>query len=88
MLTRNYPRILEINRPTPIMSAFYFPDQNYDQLYRDISPINTFPIVFNQFFGTGYNLLNDNERYYLIWGSFSSLLFEEIPEGRIEPPYD
>lgn len=88
VLTRNETRILEINRPTPILSAFYFPDQDYNQLYSDISPINTFPVVFNQFFNTDYELLDDDKRYYLIWGDFSSLFFDEIPEDKLEPPYN
>jgi len=33
-------------------SAFYFPDRNYSALYDTMSNINTFPVIFNKYFGT------------------------------------
>jgi len=39
--------------------ALYFPDRNYQNLYPEITPVNSFRIIFNQFFGTTYALLED-----------------------------
>ncbi len=40
--------------------AFYFPDKNLDkEEYKILSPVNTFRIVFNEYFGTNYDLLEN-----------------------------
>ncbi|RLD02514.1 MAG: hypothetical protein DRI65_14805, partial [Chloroflexota bacterium] len=33
-----------------IMNAYYFPDKDYSSLYPSITPVNTFRVVFNQYF--------------------------------------
>ena len=40
-------------------SAFYFPDKDYSHLYDTMSNINTFPVVFNKYFGTNIPLQKD-----------------------------
>jgi hypothetical protein len=42
-----------------ILSTYYFPDHNYSSLYSTISPVNSFRVVFNQYFGTNFDLLPD-----------------------------
>lgn len=42
-----------------ILNAYYFPDQNYELLYPSITPVNTFRVIFNQYFGANYELLED-----------------------------
>jgi len=42
-----------------ILTAIYFPDQQYDALYPSISPVNIFRIVFNKYFDTSYSILPD-----------------------------
>jgi hypothetical protein len=49
-----------------ILNAYYFPDQDYSRLYPDISPVNTFRVVFNQYFSGDYALLPDRH-YYSSW---------------------
>jgi len=49
-----------------ILNAYYFPDQNYEGLYPTISPVNSFRVLFNQFFDGGYALLPDRH-YYSSW---------------------
>ncbi|RJP27564.1 MAG: hypothetical protein C4527_13310 [Candidatus Omnitrophota bacterium] len=39
--------------------AYYFPNQQYDRLYPGITPVNSFRIVFNQFFDDQFELLPD-----------------------------
>jgi hypothetical protein len=41
-------------------SAFYFPDKSYNKLYDSISNINTFPVIFNKYFGTRIPLQRDS----------------------------
>jgi len=40
-------------------SAFYFPDRNYGTLYDTMSNVNTFPVIFNKYFGTNIQIQND-----------------------------
>jgi len=49
-----------------ILNAYYFPDQDYETLYEDITPVNTFRIIFNSYFGTDYGLLEDRS-YFTSW---------------------
>jgi hypothetical protein len=45
---------------TAILNAYYYPDQGYeDMLYPEITPVNTFRLLFNRVFGTDYELLED-----------------------------
>lgn len=44
-------------------SAFYFPDENYDEIYDEMTPVNTFRILFNKFFNTDFQILDD-EMYF------------------------
>jgi hypothetical protein len=50
-----------------IFNALYFPDANTEQLYPAISPVNSFRLLFNLYFGQDYELLEDrqfNTNYY------------------------
>jgi hypothetical protein len=49
-----------------ILNAYYFPDQDYALLYPSISPVNSFRVLFNQFFNADYALLPDRH-YYSSW---------------------
>ncbi|HJQ14115.1 MAG TPA: sulfatase-like hydrolase/transferase, partial [Anaerolineales bacterium] len=49
-----------------ILNAYYFPDQDYTRLYPSISPVNSFRVLFNQFFDADYALLPD-QHYYSSW---------------------
>jgi len=42
-----------------ILNAYYFYDHDYSQLYDEITPVNTFRIIFNQYFGTVFEVLKD-----------------------------
>jgi hypothetical protein len=43
-----------------ILNAMYVPGLDTDMLPHNISPVNTFRLVFNQYFGTGYPLLKND----------------------------
>ena len=62
-----------------IINAMFFPDRNYQSLYPDITPINTFPVIFNQFFDQDIALLPDTIRAY---HSFSDLYsYRDVTEA-------
>jgi hypothetical protein len=42
-----------------ILNAYYLPGNASDQLYPTISPVNSFRLVFNSYFGAEYELLED-----------------------------
>lgn len=42
-----------------ILNAYYFPDGNYASLYREISPVNTFRVIFTSYLDEEYPLLKD-----------------------------
>lgn len=60
-----------------ILNAYYFPDKNYDDLYPTITPVNTFRIVFNRYFGGDFALLDD-KNYYAGW--FSPYAYHDVSD--------
>jgi hypothetical protein len=56
-----------------ILNAYYLPDGGNDSIYADISPVNTFRLIFDLYFGTSYGLLED--RNYL------DLQSDPVPEA-------
>jgi hypothetical protein len=84
-LTRN--RIEDPNNPILILNAYYFPDGDYAALSNDISPINSFRVILNQFFGASYTMLDDTIRFYQPADKARRLYFEPIPVGETEPPF-
>ena len=42
-----------------IFNAYYFPDGDYSRLSPDITPVNSFRVIFDQFFGTQLGLVPD-----------------------------
>ena len=43
-----------------ILNAMYLPGMDYEQLSESISPVNTFRLIFNHYFGADYPLLEDD----------------------------
>jgi len=43
-----------------ILNAMYLPGMDAEMLYDNISPVNTFRLIFNQYFGADYPLLKDD----------------------------
>jgi hypothetical protein len=48
-----------------ILNAYYLPDGGSKKIYDTITPVNTFRIVLNQYFGTDFPLLKDTSFYSL-----------------------
>lgn len=55
-----------LNERTAILNAYYFSDGNYDSLSPQISPVNTYRVIFNRYFGAQLPLL-ENRFYYSPW---------------------
>jgi hypothetical protein len=49
----------------PIFAAFYFPDGKYENLYKNITPVNEFRVILNKYFNTNLPLLPD-KNYILL----------------------
>jgi hypothetical protein len=46
-----------------ILNAYYFPGSDGTELYDEISPVNTFRVIFNRYLGTEYELLPDKSYF-------------------------
>jgi hypothetical protein len=51
-----------------ILNAMYFPGGDQGWLYPSISPVNTFPVVFNRYLGQDFEL-SDDRAYFAKWGT-------------------
>jgi len=49
-----------INERTKILNAYYLPSVEDSLLYDSITPVNTFRLIFNLYFNTSYELLDDH----------------------------
>jgi len=56
----------DVTERMTILNAFYLPGRRYDGLYQGISPVNSFRVVLNTFFGTSLELLPDKS-YFSTW---------------------
>jgi hypothetical protein len=73
-----------------ILNAYYFPDGNYQALYKTITPVNTFRVILNQYFGAHLALLEDRN-YFARWST--PYAFQDVTDqsqtchvGAIEKP--
>lgn len=49
----------ELATKTGILNAYYFPDGDYSSLDQGITPVNTFRLLFDKYFGADYGRLPD-----------------------------
>ncbi|MCR4264708.1 LTA synthase family protein [Nitratireductor sp. ZSWI3] len=49
----------ELRVKTGILNAYYFPNRDYDLLRDDITPVNSYRLIFNAYFGANFPLLPD-----------------------------
>ncbi len=56
----------DVTERMTVLNAYYFPGRRYDDLYQGISPVNSFRVVLNTFFGTSLDLLPDKS-YFSTW---------------------
>jgi hypothetical protein len=65
-----------------ILNAMYFPNGDEGLLYPSISPVNTFPVVFNRYLRQDFELSED-KAYFSKWGK--PFEFTEVTEQLLEP---
>jgi hypothetical protein len=56
----------DVKERMSILNAFYFPDRKYEGLYPGISPVNSFRVVLNTYFGAHLPLLRDRS-FFSTW---------------------
>lgn len=57
------PSLETPQRRMSILNAYYVKDEAKADLYPAITPVNTFRVIFNHYFGTAYPLLEDKSYY-------------------------
>jgi hypothetical protein len=68
-----------------ILNAYYLPDGCRNAVYPSISPVNSFRVVINCVFGTGYELLDDRSYYSVLRGPPSGRLRFQAVEELLTP---
>jgi len=68
---------------TGILNAYYFPGKDYSGLWQDITPVNTYRVLFNTYFGTRLPLLED--RIYAFPFDNNLYEFHEVT-GKVRGP--
>ncbi len=58
-----------------VFNAYYLPEHN-DELYPTITPVNTFRLIFNAYFGGKYDILDDVSYFSPVPKLYN---FSEIP---------
>lgn len=58
----------DLSERMSILNAYYFSDQKYDNLYKSITPVNSFRVIFNQYFNASLPILKDNN-YFSTWSA-------------------
>jgi len=73
---RRAKTLLNIGRR--ILNAYYLPQISENRLYKTITPVNTFRLIFNLYFGTDYELLED-KTYSVVRSRVLLKRFELVP---------
>ncbi|MFC2149080.1 sulfatase-like hydrolase/transferase [Candidatus Auribacterota bacterium] len=66
MMVLRDPVKTNVRERLAILNAYYLPDNGSKLLYETITPVNTFRVILNYYFGTDYKLLKD-EGFYSTW---------------------
>ena len=73
----NAPTAQGVDVNSAILNAIYFSDHSYLSLYPTMTPVNTFRVILNHWFGTQYPLLPDRVFFH---EHPLSTTFNEIPD--------
>jgi hypothetical protein len=61
-----------------ILNAYYLPGFDRERLYDEITPVNTFRLIFDHYFGTQYHLLRDRSYFSTMRRPYK---FIEVDDG-------
>ena len=76
------PSELNLKQRFSIINSIYMPDENKNFLYEGMTPVNTFRIIFNSYFGTSYEILED-KMFYSPYGVnliYQNIEFRDVTE--------
>ena len=65
-----------------ILNAYYLPDGGGQKVYPTITPVNSFRLIFDFYFGGKYDLLPDNTNYSPVKTPYQ---FVSLPESCVQP---
>jgi hypothetical protein len=68
----------ELREKMRILNALYLPGQDPAPLHQSMTPVNTFRIIFNRYFGTNLPLLPD--RNYVFVDDEHLFTFKEVTQ--------
>ncbi len=74
------PSKLSLKQRFSNLNVIYLPNNDKDIFYEGITPINTFRIIFNEYFDTSYDILED-KMYYHPYGTkyvFKNVIFQDV----------
>ena len=69
-----------------ILNAYYMPQGKTDLLYPAITPVNSFRVIFNTYFGTNYRLLPDQTYYSPLVNPYDFIDITDKIEDRCPKP--
>jgi hypothetical protein len=71
-------RNTDLKERMSILNAYYFPGRRYDALYQRVTPVNSFRIVLNAYFGAKLELLADRS-FFSTWPE--PYLFHDVTDA-------
>lgn len=80
-----YPTAEMLRESTFILNAYYLPENGSDLLYDSITPVNTFRLIFNTYFDSDYELLEDKYYYSPYWQPYKFFDVTEIKDYKQQP---
>ncbi|MHC5155895.1 MAG: hypothetical protein ACYSO3_07220, partial [Planctomycetota bacterium] len=69
-----------------ILNAYYLPGCDYSQFHEGISPVNTFRVLFNHYFGTNLDILPDKCYFSYTKKEAGGIYAFQDVTGQVEPP--
>jgi hypothetical protein len=67
MLDWEKPENTDFDERMSILNAFYLPSNGHVALYQEITPVNSFRVILNYYFGTDLELLDDRSYFSSIY---------------------
>lgn len=71
----------EPNDRMNILNAYYLPMGGDEEVYDSITPVNTFRLIFNQFFEGEFNLLEDTSYFSVYKKPYEFTIMNDVREG-------
>ncbi len=70
-----------------ILNAYYFSDQNYENLYETITPVNSFRVILNQFLGANLSPYADHSYFSVNTTPYQLIdITQRLDEAKFEIP--